>query len=104
MVVSHAYKHGLPLSNSLALAAKRKITPQQLQQQDSANLKTFVDGVQGVKNKTIGTEVTMFARMIKTLQRLADEGPEAFYSGEIAEDIVNATGSSINKGDLESYK
>jgi gamma-glutamyltranspeptidase/glutathione hydrolase len=43
----------------------------------------------------------------KTLRRIADEGPDAFYKGKIAEQLVaemKAGGGLITKADLEAYQ
>ncbi len=55
---------------------------------------------------TIG-EVMVQADYARTLQRLAAEGPDSFYRGSIAEDIVAdfaANDGFITKEDLDSYR
>jgi len=45
--------------------------------------------------------------LAKTLRRIADEGPDAFYKGAIADQLVaemKAGGGLITKADLEAYK
>jgi gamma-glutamyltranspeptidase/glutathione hydrolase len=45
--------------------------------------------------------------LAKTLRRIADEGPDAFYKGVIADQLVaemKAGGGLITKSDLEAYK
>jgi gamma-glutamyltranspeptidase/glutathione hydrolase len=52
-------------------------------------------------------EVIVQSDYAKTLERLASGGPEAFYMGDIADEIAadfQANGGFITKGDLEEYR
>uniref|UniRef100_UPI00398EE69E glutathione hydrolase 1 proenzyme-like n=1 Tax=Pristiophorus japonicus TaxID=55135 RepID=UPI00398EE69E len=48
-----------------------------------------------------------FPQLAKTLQMIADKGPDAFYDGPIAEDIVHCvsqSGGLISRDDLKQYQ
>ncbi|HTO59447.1 MAG TPA: gamma-glutamyltransferase [Pseudomonadales bacterium] len=52
-------------------------------------------------------EMMQFAALAQTLARIADEGPQAFYRGSVAADIVDATraaGGILTLDDLAGYR
>jgi gamma-glutamyltranspeptidase/glutathione hydrolase len=59
------------------------------------------------KNKWKEGDILQQKELANTLKLIAQNGPEVFYKGEIADEIVNVInkkGGIINKGDLENYK
>ena len=105
MVIDHAFQNGLERSKSLTDAIETKITQQQLQQLDAANLNTFVEGLKaggggGDKISPHSPHSTTYLKMIETLNMLADHGKDAFYKLAIADQIVSATGTRLPFGNL----
>jgi gamma-glutamyltranspeptidase / glutathione hydrolase len=93
---------GFPVSNRLyTQVSQDKFLPH-----SPAMASYFLDE-QG-KAKPVGT-IIRNPELAKTLRRIAHEGPNALYSGEIARDIVAAVNSSANPGtlseaDLKAYR
>ena len=58
------------------------------------------------KAATVGQRVKR-PKLARTLAKLAAEGPNAFYEGPIAEDIVSAAqkyGGTLTREDLKNYR
>jgi len=102
-VVSESVRNGVELSKGLATAIQTKITHQQLQQPDAANLKRFVEEV-NASGASGRISPHSLQNIIHTLEELATNGTDGFYQGKIADQIVNATGGMLNKEDLKGYQ
>jgi len=87
-------ENGFPVSPRLnsALSSDKYLTL-------NANAKAYFFGDDG-KPRPVG-HILKNPEFAKVLKRIADEGPDAFYKGEIAKDIVTAVkGHPTNPGDI----
>uniref|UniRef100_A0A3B3VMC5 Gamma-glutamyltransferase 5a n=1 Tax=Poecilia latipinna TaxID=48699 RepID=A0A3B3VMC5_9TELE len=58
------------------------------------------------ENGTLKTtrDIIKFEKLADTLELIANKGPDAFYTGSIAEDLQKVTGGNLTLKDFESYK
>lgn len=95
-------RKGFPVGKSLAVALEAN----KLQIEESSSLCDVF--CKKNSNRILNeNDLIYFPQLADTLQKIADEGPDAFYDGPIAEDIVQSvsqSGGMISRKDLMQYK
>ncbi|XP_067862930.1 glutathione hydrolase 1 proenzyme-like [Heptranchias perlo] len=95
-------RKGFPVGKSLAVALETN----KVQIEASASLcDVFCE--KNSKRILNENEIIYFPQLATTLQMIADNGPDAFYDGPVAEDIVQCvsqSGGLISRDDLKQYK
>ncbi|XP_051892227.1 glutathione hydrolase 1 proenzyme-like isoform X2 [Pristis pectinata] len=95
-------RKGFPVGKSLAVALEAN----KVQIEESASLCDVF--CKKNSNRILNeNDLIYFPQLADTLQMIADEGPDAFYDGPIAEDIVHSvsqSGGLISRKDLKQYK
>uniref|UniRef100_A0AAY4AR54 Glutathione hydrolase n=2 Tax=Denticeps clupeoides TaxID=299321 RepID=A0AAY4AR54_9TELE len=94
-------RNGFPVGNALALAIE---TNKDIIVNDEALCAVFCDS----KGSTLKENDTItFPKLANTYEEIANRGPHAFYTGKIAEDLVDdiqAAGGIITLQDLQNYR
>ncbi|XP_069751400.1 glutathione hydrolase 1 proenzyme-like isoform X4 [Narcine bancroftii] len=95
-------REGFPVGKSLAMALEAN----KVQIEESASLCTVF--CKKNSNKILNeNDLIYFPQLADTLQMIAEGGPDTFYNGLIAEDIVRSvhqSGGLISRKDLRQYK
>ncbi|XP_059805317.1 glutathione hydrolase 1 proenzyme-like isoform X1 [Hypanus sabinus] len=95
-------RKGFPVGKSLAAALEAN----KMQIEESASLCDVF--CKKNSNRILNeNDLIYFPQLADTLQTIADEGPDAFYDGPIAEDIVHSvsqSGGLISRKDLKQYQ
>uniref|UniRef100_A0A8D2ZGD8 Glutathione hydrolase n=1 Tax=Scophthalmus maximus TaxID=52904 RepID=A0A8D2ZGD8_SCOMX len=97
----HLAEKGFPLGRALAIAlSKHKKTIIK----DQALCEVFCGNNGEVLKEN---EIITFPKLAETFKKIADEGPNAFYEGQLAQNLVTdiqAAGGIITMEDLKDYK
>uniref|UniRef100_A0A3B3Z648 Glutathione hydrolase n=1 Tax=Periophthalmus magnuspinnatus TaxID=409849 RepID=A0A3B3Z648_9GOBI len=94
-------RDGFPIGKALAHALFRS---KESIQGDDNMCKVFCDSERNILKEN---DIVRFPKLAETYQRIADEGPDAFYNGSMAQSIVEdiqAAGGIITLDDLSEYQ